>query len=93
MKAFGIDPCEETAEGIVGGDAIGQFQEFFKPDDFRAAELSYLGPGVGAADDGTKSNQEHVVEAVSGVVMPGVLDAVEMFVEGRVGCVGHGVTS
>ncbi len=33
------------------------------------------------ADGGTKSNHEHIVELVANVVTPGVLDAVEMFVE------------
>ena len=70
-----IEPCEETTEGIVGGDAVGQFQEFFKSEDFGTAEHSYLSPRVGAADEAIQSNQEHDVEAVSGVV-PGVLDAV-----------------
>ena len=93
LKAFGIDPCEETAEGVVGGDTVGQFQEFFKPCDFGVAVFGDLCPGVCAADDGAKRDHEDVVEAVASVVTSGVLDAVEMFAEGCIGCVGHGVTS
>ena len=52
-----------------------------------------LCPGVGAADDGAKRYQEYVVEAMASVVTSGVLDAVEMFAKGCIGCVGHGVTS
>ena len=93
LKAFGIDPCEETAEGVVGRDTVGQFKEFFEPCDFGVAELGDLCPGVGAADDGAKRDQEYVVEAMASVVTSGVLDAVEMFAKGCIGCVGHGVTS
>jgi hypothetical protein len=30
-EPLGIEPGEETAEGVVGGDAVGQFQEFLEP--------------------------------------------------------------
>jgi len=66
----------------VGGDAVGQCQEFLKPVDFGPVVFRHLGPGVGAADEGAKSNQEDIGEQVAGVVTPGVLDAVEMFAEG-----------
>jgi hypothetical protein len=90
LKAFGIDSCEETAEGVVGRDTVWQFEEVFEPCAFGAAELGDLCPGVGAADDGAKRDQEDVVEAVASVVTSGVLDAVEVFAEG---CMGHVVTS
>jgi len=93
LKAFGIDHSEETAEGIVGRDTVGQFKEFFEPCDFGVAELSDLCPAVGAADDGAKRNHQDVVEAVASVVTSGMLDAVEMFAKGSIGCVGQGVTS
>ena len=82
MEPLGIELGEETAEGVVGGDAVGQFQEFLQPVKLGPAVFSHLGPGVGAADEGTKSNQEDIVEQVPGVVTSGVLDAVEMFAEG-----------
>jgi len=66
----------------VGGDAVWQLQEFLKPVKLGAAVFSHLGPGVCAADEGAKSNQEYIVEQVPGVVTSGVLDEVEMFAEG-----------
>jgi hypothetical protein len=63
----------------------------FKPADFGAAIFRDLGLGVGTADGGTKSNDVHVIKLVTCVVTSGVLDAVEMFVERGVGCLGHGV--
>jgi hypothetical protein len=44
-----------------------------------SAVIGHLGPGVRAADDGAKSNQQHIVKQVACVVMPGVFDAIEMF--------------
>jgi len=82
MKPLGIDLGEETAEGVVGWNTVGQFQEFLKPVKLGAAVFSHLGPGVGAADEGAKSNQEDIVEQVPGVVTSGVLEAAEMFAEG-----------
>ena len=93
MEPLGIELGEETAEGVMGGDAVGQFQEFLKPVKLGAAVFSYLGPGVGAADEGAKSNQEDIVEQVPGVVPSGVLDAVEMFAEGCIGRRPASVTS
>jgi hypothetical protein len=82
MEALGIDLGEETAEGVVGGDAVREFQEFLKPVQLGAAVFSHLGPAVGAADDGADSNHEDIVQQVPGVMMPGVFKAVEMFAEG-----------
>jgi len=31
VELLGIDPGKEAAEGVVGGDAVWQFQEAFKP--------------------------------------------------------------
>jgi hypothetical protein len=85
LKAFGIDPCKETAEGVVGRDTVGELEEFFEPCDFGVAELGDLCPGVCAADDGAKRDQKDVVEAVASVVTSGILDAAEMFAEGASG--------
>ena len=82
MEPLGIKLGKETAEGVVGRDAVGQFQEFLKPVELGAAVFSHLGPGVGAADEGAKSKQEDIVKQVPGVVTSGVLEAVEMFAEG-----------
>jgi hypothetical protein len=38
LKAFGIDPCKETAEGVVGRDTVGELEEFFEPCDFGVAD-------------------------------------------------------
>jgi hypothetical protein len=59
-----------------------QFQKFLKPVELGAAVFRHLGPGVGAADEGTQSNQKDIVKQVPGVVTSGVLEAIEMFAEG-----------
>jgi hypothetical protein len=66
----------------VGRDTVGQFQEFLKSVKLGAAVFSHPGPGLGAADEGAKSNQEDIVEQVPGVVTSGVLEAVEMLAQG-----------
>ena len=82
MEPLGIKLGKETAEGVVGRDAVWQFQEFLKPVELGAAVFSHLGPGVGTADEGAKSKQEDIVEQVPGIVTSGVLEAVEVFAEG-----------
>jgi len=68
MEPLGVEPGEEPPEGVMGGDAVGQFQEFLEPVQLGAAVFNHLGPGVGAADEGAKSNHEDIVEQVPGVV-------------------------
>jgi len=82
VELLGIDPGDETAKGVVGGDAVRQFQEFLKPVELGAAVFRPPGPGVGAAEEGAKGRQEDIVKQVPGVVASGVLDTVEMFAEG-----------
>jgi hypothetical protein len=43
MESLGIELGEETAEGVVGGDAVGQFQEFLQPVKLGPAVFSHLG--------------------------------------------------
>jgi hypothetical protein len=38
-------------------------------------------PGLCAADDGTKSNEKDIVKPMVYIVMSGVLDGIEVFVE------------
>src|SRR5205823_2950214 len=46
-----------AAEGVVGGDAVGQGQEAAKPVVLGVAELLDVGPGLGAADDGAQGEE------------------------------------
>ena len=48
----------------MGGDAVGQRQEALEPIVLGGAELLDVGPGLGAADDGTQGNQEDVTQEV-----------------------------
>ena len=80
-------------EGVVRGNAVGQLQKLLKPGQFRAAVFSHLGPGLGAADGPAKSDEEHIGQQVTGVVMPRVFNTSKMFAQARIGRLGHGVTT
>ncbi len=51
-----------SAEGVVRGNALGQFQERFKPFELAAAKLGHLRPAVGAADGGTDGDSQNVTK-------------------------------
>src|ERR1043165_8322336 len=56
----GVQAGEDPAEGVVGGDAVGQFQESLEPGELVVAVLLDIDPGVGAGDDGTDGEGDDI---------------------------------
>ena len=53
-----VQASKDIAEGVVGRDAVGQFQEGLKPGQLAPAEELDVDPGIGAADgDGQDVHQ------------------------------------
>jgi hypothetical protein len=64
LEFVGVEPLEEAAEGVVRGDAVGQFQEGPQPGDLGVAEVLDVVPGVGPGDDRTDGDGDDVEEFV-----------------------------
>ena len=64
LKGFGVESRQDSAEGVMRGDAVGEFEELAQPSFFGEAELFHIGEAISAADDGTGGNEEDVNEFV-----------------------------
>ena len=84
LELLRVQPGEDVAEGVVGRDAVGQFQEGLEPFQLALAEQFDVDPGVGAADDGADGNGNDVQQLVPlAAVDPGVLQRLEIIHNGR----------
>src|SRR5512135_488655 len=57
-----IEQAEDTAEGIVRGDAAGQGEEGLEPVDLGVGIVGDLFPALGAAEDGAGGDEDDLVE-------------------------------
>ena len=64
LEGGGVEGGEDAAEGVVGGDAVGQVQEGLQPAPLVQAVGFHVGPGVGARDDRAESQGDEVEQAV-----------------------------
>ena len=64
LEGLRIEHRKDAAKGVVGGNAIGQFQEGRKPLLLAVAKLLDLGPAVGPADHRADRDGEDVAETV-----------------------------
>ena len=79
LEPFRVECGEEAAEGVVGGDAVGQAEEAFEPVVFGGAVLVDIDPGVGPANDGTDGEGDDVEQVVqAGTLQAGVGQSPEM---------------
>ena len=84
LELLRVQPGADVAEGVVGRDAVGQFQEGLEPFQIALAEQFDVDPGVGAADDGADGNCNDVQQLVPlAPVDPGVLQRLEIIHNGR----------
>ncbi len=60
LQGLRLEAVEDTFEGVVRGDAVGQFQEATQPVLSAASEGLDVGPRVGAGDDGADGEDEDV---------------------------------
>src|SRR5262245_11368669 len=64
LEGPGAQGGEDAVAGVVGGDAVGQFQEALEPPPLGVAELLHVVEAVGAAEDGARGEDEDVLELV-----------------------------
>src|SRR6266542_2726337 len=82
----GVQGGEDAAEGVVGGDAVGQGQEAPEPVVLGMAEGLDVGPGLGPADDGAQGEDEDVAQGVQlGAIEAGVRQVGEVVDQGQLG--------
>jgi hypothetical protein len=60
LEGGGVEAREDVAEGVVGGDAVGQAQGLPQPVVVRLAVQFDVGPGVLAADGGSDGDGNDV---------------------------------
>ena len=79
LECFGINLGEDSAEGVVGRDSVGQLQELLEPSDLSFADLFDLGPGVCAAKNAAQGDDDDFKQVVAfGAVDAGVFQAREV---------------
>ena len=64
LELHGVDQGEEAAEGVVGGDAVGQLQEAAQPLQLGVAEALDGHPVVRTAQDSTQGHRNHIQQLV-----------------------------
>src|SRR6185437_293963 len=86
LQGQGVEAVEDPPEGVVRGDAVGQFQEASEPIFATTGKGGDVVPGVRPADDGTESHGEDVEEQVAfAAVKARVLETAKRLVEGKRG--------
>ncbi len=79
LEGLRVEAVEEPLEGIVRGNAVGQVEEAGEPVLALPTKGFDVGPGVGAADDGTDGDGQDVDERVqSAVLAAGAFQAAEV---------------
>ena len=86
LQLHWVQPGEDGAEGVVRGDAVGQFQEGLKPLALALAEEFDVNPGISPTDGGANGDGQDVHQ----VVMPGALHSWVVQVSEMIenGCLG-----
>jgi hypothetical protein len=92
MEGLGIDAIEDPFEGVVGGDAVGKFEETSQPIVSLFAERFDLLPIFGATQNRTKSDHEDVLQKMKFVPVDArVLELAKVVLNGKPG--NHGNSS
>jgi hypothetical protein len=64
LKGQRVEQAEDPSEGVVRGDAPGQFEEGPEPVALGVGIIGDLHPVVGAAEDGAGGDENDLVESV-----------------------------
>ena len=72
IEGPGVQATEDIAEGVVGGDAVGQVQEGLQPGEPGPAILGHGGPAVGPTDHREEGDGEEIDQFVAAVGASGV---------------------
>lgn len=59
---MGVNVGDDAAEGVIRGEAVGEFEVVFEPVFFGVGELFDIRPSVGPAKSNADGNEENVVE-------------------------------
>src|SRR5262245_45243085 len=79
LKGMGLEPIEDTFEGVMRGDAVGQFEKPFEPVAALTTKGLDLLPILSAGNDGTQSNDDDILEQMQAAVCSsGVLQLPEV---------------
>ena len=82
-NAAGIEAGQDAAEGVVGGDAVGQVEVAGEPVPAVAAELVDGGERVGPGEDAADGDEDDVDQGVlAGALDARVLEVLEVPLEG-----------
>lgn len=85
-----VEADENIAEGVVGWDAVGQFQEGLKPGQLALAEELDMHPRIGAADGGASGDGNDVHQFMaSGAFHQWVVQPSIMIQNSCLGCLCH----
>jgi hypothetical protein len=83
LQGLGLEAVEDTLEGVVRRDAVGQLQKALQPEAAFASEGFDIGPRVGTGEDGADSDGEDIGEEVTfAAVEAGVVKTANMLVQG-----------
>lgn len=84
LQGLGLETIEEAIEGVVRGNAVGQFQEALQPVPTLVPEGFDVGSGVGAGDDGADGDGEDVAQEMTfAAVDAGVFETANVLVQGQ----------
>ena len=89
-NAAGSRRARTRAEGVVGGDAVGQVEEAGEPGPAVEAEFVDGGEGVGPGEDAADGDEDDVDQGVlAGALDARVLEVLEVVVERGGSVAGH----
>ena len=90
LQLHWVQAGEDIAEGVVGRNAVGQFQKALKPGQLAFAEQFYMDPGIGSADGGADGDGQNVHQFMpSGAFNPGILQLGKVIENSCLGSLCH----
>ena len=94
LELLSVQPGEDPAERVVGGNAIGQFQHLAQPSLLAPAERFHVHPTVRTCYGAAERNGEDIDQLVAlGAVYTRVDEAAEVFGQRRYTTTRHGSPS
>ena len=72
FEGLGVQAAKDIAEGVVGGDAMGQVQEGPQPGELGPAILWHCGPAVGPGHHREQGDGEAIDQPVAAIGASGV---------------------
>ena len=90
LQLHWVEAGKDSAEGVVGWNAVGQFQKGLKPGQLAFAEQFDMDPGIGSADGGADGDRQDVHQFVaSGTFYSRIVQLSEMIQNSCLGRLRH----